>query len=98
MGQMGQGEFTLGIRPEDVRLSTEKEENALLGEVFLTEPLGGGTLVHFRFGEISFRVLAPREIKVEVGDKLWIIPDPDKLHIFTSDGLSVREVGRQDAH
>lgn len=98
LGQMDQGKFTLGIRPEDVRLSTEKEENALLGEVFLTEPLGGGTLVHFRFGEISFRALASREIKVEVGDKLWIVPNQEKLHLFTSDGLSVREVGRQDAY
>lgn len=97
-GRVGQGEFTLGIRPEDIRLSTEKEGNAVLGEVFLTEPLGGGTLVHFKFGEISLRALAPRELKVDVGDKLWIVPDQGKLHLFTKEGLSLREVGLQDAH
>lgn len=98
LGPMGQEEFTLGIRPEDVRISTEKEENALLGEVFLTEPLGGGTLVHFKFGEVPFRILAPREVKVDVGDKFWLVPEQNKLHLFTQEGISVREVERQDAH
>jgi ABC-type sugar transport system ATPase subunit len=97
LGQIPEASFTLGVRPEDVRISTEEKANALLGEVFLTEPLGGGTLVHFMFGEISFRVLASREIKMDVGDKFWLVPDQSKLHIFTKDGLSVREVGRRDA-
>lgn len=98
LSPMGQEEFTLGIRPEDVRISTEKEENALLGEVFLTEPLGGGTLVHFKFGEVPFRILAPREVKADVGDKFWLVPEQNKLHLSTQEGISVREVERQDAH
>ncbi|MGY4706526.1 ABC transporter ATP-binding protein [Candidatus Bipolaricaulota sp. J31] len=98
LGQVPETSFTLGIRPEDVRISTEEQPNALLGEVFLTEPLGGGTLVHFKFGEVPFRVLAPREIKVDVGDKFWLVPNQNKLHLFTKEGISVREVGRQDAH
>jgi len=98
LGQIPETSFTLGIRPEDVRISTEEQPNALLWEVFLTEPLGGGTLVHFKFGEVAFRVLAPREIRIDVGDKFWLVPDQSKLHLFTEDGISVREVGRQDAH
>ncbi len=90
--------FVLGIRPEDIKLSTEKREDGVEGEVFLTEPLGGGTLVHFRFGDISLRALAPREFEIDIGDRLWLIPDQEKIHLFTEEGVSVREVGRGDAH
>lgn len=90
--------FILGLRPEDVRIYADHKPNALLGEVFLAEPLGGGMVVHLKFGEITFRALAPREIGVKVGGKFWIVPDQSKLHLFTKDGVSVRELGRQDAY
>jgi len=87
----GERTFTLGIRPEDVQLSLEERDGSFQGEVFLMEPLGGGTLVHFKFGKLTFRVLVSREVRVEVGDRLWVVPNQEKIHLFTSDGLSVRE-------
>jgi len=84
-------EVVLGLRPEDMSLSREEKPGGIPGEVFLTEPLGGGTLVHFSYGEVKLRVLAPRELAVEVGDKLWIWPQEGKVHLFTSDGRSLRD-------
>ncbi|MBC7097912.1 ABC transporter ATP-binding protein [Candidatus Bipolaricaulota bacterium] len=84
-------ELVLGLRPEDLSVSREEAPGAIRGEVFLTEPLGGGTLVHFAFGEVKLRVLAPREQPVEVGDRLWIVPQEEKVHLFGPDGRSLRE-------
>ena len=84
-------ELTLGLRPEDMELLSVERPGAIPGEVFLTEPLGGGTLVHFSYGDVKLRVLAPRELAVEVGDKLWIWPQEGKVHVFTSDGRSLRD-------
>ncbi|MBC7099309.1 ABC transporter ATP-binding protein [Candidatus Bipolaricaulota bacterium] len=84
-------EVVLGLRPEDLLLSREERPEGIPGEVFLTEPLGGGTLVHFAFGEVKLRALAPREQPVEVGDRLWIVPQEGKVHLFGPDGRSLRE-------
>lgn len=86
-------EMVLGIRPEDLVLSSERRESGVLGEVSLIEPLGGGTLVHFSFGEIKLRALAPRELSVSVGDRLWILLEERKLHVFGPEGESLRQHG-----
>lgn len=86
----GKEEFTLGIRPQDTDLFLEESDAAFPGEVFLLEPLGGGMLVHFQYGHTKFRVLAHREQRVSLGDRLWL--RPKKLHLFLSDGRSIHEV------
>ena len=84
-------EVVLGLRPEDMTLAREERPGSIPGEVFLTEPLGGGTLVHFTFGDVKLRVLAPREQPVEVGDRLWIVLQEEKVHVFGPDGRSLRD-------
>ena len=88
----GADEVTLGIRPEDVELRAEPHPDAFPGEVFLTEPLGAGTLVHFRLGDHKFRVLVPRESRERwaAGERWWLRPDPDRIHVFLADGRSFR--------
>jgi ABC-type sugar transport system ATPase subunit len=87
---LGEEEAVLGLRPEDMTLSSEEKAGAIPGEVFLTEPLGGGALVHFSFGDVKLRVLASREQPIEVGDRLWIIPQEEKVHVVGPDGRSLR--------
>jgi len=80
------GKLILGIRPEDIKLEPgEKEneqENGFPGKVFLTEPLGGSVLVDFKFGELTFRALAPGGFEANPGDELLIVPELKKLHLF----------------
>ncbi|MBT9165993.1 MAG: Trehalose import ATP-binding protein SugC [Chloroflexi bacterium] len=87
--QTGASEPTLGIRPEEVVLSREAQNGAFRGEVILTEPLGGGVLVHFRFGGSAFRVVAPHGFSAAIGEQLWLAPQKDKLHLFLPSGESV---------
>lgn len=87
-------DFILGIRPEDVELLLEPRGGAIPGDVYLTEPLGAGTLVHFRFGGCRFRVLAPREKQVAPGQRLWLYIKPENLHLFWHDGRSIHVESR----
>lgn len=86
-------EILLGLRPEDITLSSTEKAEAIPGDVCLAEPLGGNILVHFDFGDVKLRVLAPRELPVEIGDRLWIAPRGEKMHLFSPDGRSLRELG-----
>jgi multiple sugar transport system ATP-binding protein len=87
------GTFTLGVRPEDVRLVPN---GAHQGRITLIEPLGVETIVHIRIG-------AQTVISLESGITHWRLDDPvrfdiDKahLHFFDSHGarIMVRETAR----
>jgi ABC-type sugar transport system ATPase subunit len=82
-------ELTLGVRPDDVQLSEEETPEGFPAAVYLAETLGGEVLVHFRLGEIPIRVLVPQGFRVQVGQHFWLVPDPEKLHLFASDGRSL---------
>ena len=77
--------LVLGVRPDEITLAREEHPQGFPGEVFITEPLGGGVLVDFKFGELTFRVLAPLDFTVEVGERLWIAPQLEKIHLFDAE-------------
>lgn len=69
----------------------EESLGSMVAKVFLTEPLGGGTLVHFSFGEVKMRALASREQSVNIGDRLWILPHRGKIHVLGPEGRSLSD-------
>lgn len=75
-------QLVLGIRPRDIELYQRRKENAFPGEVYLTESLGGGLLVDFKFEEITLRVIADQDFDTQIGDRLWIFPKLEKIHLF----------------
>ncbi|HEY8416417.1 MAG TPA: ABC transporter ATP-binding protein [Limnochordales bacterium] len=75
-------EVVLGVRPEDVRLSTEPADGMPAGQVYMLEPLGRDTLVDVRIGQQPIRALVPGGAAVKVGDRVWLQWDPDRLHVF----------------
>jgi ABC-type sugar transport system ATPase subunit len=84
-------EFILGIRPEDMELSLKEQIFAFPGKVILMEPLGSGVLAHICAGLVRFRVLVSREKQTWLGDRVWVQPKLEKLHLFLPDGQSIRE-------
>ena len=84
-------EFILGIRPEDMELSLKEQIFAFPGKVILIEPLGSGVLAHICAGLVRFRVLVSREKQTWLGDRVWVQPKLEKLHLFLLDGQSIRE-------
>lgn len=81
-------QLVLGVRPDDIELSKEENEGGFKGEVYVTEPLGGGLLVNFRFGDLTVRALAPHGFRATMGDQLWITPKLDRIHLFDKENRS----------
>jgi multiple sugar transport system ATP-binding protein len=84
--------LTVGVRPEDLHL-VDKDQGIPL-RVILTEELGADAYLSGRTGAngaasagdgqvVSVRIAA--RSSVTRGDTVWVRPDPDRLHLFTSD-------------
>lgn len=85
-GQYGHREVILGIRPEDLVLVENGDNNHNL-IVKLVENLGADTLVHGYFGEdqtdMTIRLAGIRNFKV--GEVLPMHVEPEKIHLFDRD-------------
>ena len=87
------GKITIGFRPEGLDLATEGSENAFPVNVDIVEELGSDAFVYgepavdagtsaLRSDNIIARIdphLAPKK-----GDKIWIAPNPEAFHYFSS--------------
>ncbi|MFQ5793520.1 MAG: ABC transporter ATP-binding protein [Candidatus Bipolaricaulia bacterium] len=82
--ERGSRELVLGIRPDDIALERKDQDGdgSFPGEVYVTEPLGGGTLVDFKFGDLSMRALVEQNYPAEIGDRLWLVPQLERIHLF----------------
>jgi ABC-type sugar transport system ATPase subunit len=81
-------ECLLGVRPEDVHV----EPGAGAGvpaTVYVTEPLGGETVVDLRLGDHLVKSLAPPTLQLRQDERVGIRLDPRRLHVFTQDGETV---------
>jgi multiple sugar transport system ATP-binding protein len=78
----------LGIRPEDVRVETGGAEG-FPATVYVTEPLGGETVVDLRFGDRVVKALAPPSVELVQDAPVRVSLDPSRLHVFKEDGETV---------
>jgi multiple sugar transport system ATP-binding protein len=80
-------ECLLGVRPEDVRVGPG--EGSFPATVYVSEPLGGETVVDLHFGQLLVKALAPSSVEVKPDAQVQVSLDPLRLHLFTSEGESV---------
>jgi multiple sugar transport system ATP-binding protein len=83
------GVTTLGIRPEHLR--TAKEGDGWPGTVSVAEHLGSDTFLYVDAGKLG--MLTARcigEFNLKSGDRVWLLPDPARLHRFDKDGAVIR--------
>ncbi len=78
------GRVTLGVRPEDVRVSRTESAGAMPARVYVTEALGNETLVFLRLGREQIVMRAPASAGFEMEEKVWVSFEPAKLHFFDS--------------
>jgi multiple sugar transport system ATP-binding protein len=71
-----------GIRPEDVALAPQADDDWLHSEVYVTEPLGDRTIVDMQLGTTTVKVKAAAEFEAVSGDPLAMRFDPEKYHLF----------------
>jgi ABC-type sugar transport system ATPase subunit len=89
--QLDSTRVTIGIRPRALYLRDSGEQDTITAKAELIEPMGAETLVHAK-GEAGheIRVVVPRQVKVRIGEKLHLKPDPRQTHLFNGDGKAVR--------
>jgi multiple sugar transport system ATP-binding protein len=85
LSQNGKAKVTVGIRPERLSLTRNRDETAdilLPGTVDAVEMLGSEQYVHFfvEGGELTARV--PREQQVKAGDAVTFCADAQHLYLF----------------
>jgi multiple sugar transport system ATP-binding protein len=71
--------LTLGVRPEDITLSSE---GALRGEVFGVEYMGSRQLITVDTRAGRLKVKAPNEVQASVGDKVGLSFRTEHLILF----------------
>ncbi len=85
----------IGIRPEDVRIETTGEEG-MKATVYVTEPLGGETVVDLQFGDRVLKVLAPPTLKLKQDQPVRAFLDHKRVHLFTEAGDAVVSAAGDD--
>ena len=85
---------TLGVRPEDLLLSTSHSSespapDALLGRVVLVERLGGTSHVHCDVGAHRLMASVSHGALPQVGDHVTVRVPSDRVHLFAADGRAL---------
>ena len=76
-------DLMLGVRPEDITISLQKPtEPSVMGEIYVTEPLGNKTIVDVKLGEDIIKVIDGPSFKGEPAQTIWIRMNEAKLHLF----------------
>ncbi|MDQ3893083.1 MAG: ABC transporter ATP-binding protein [Actinomycetota bacterium] len=85
----------IGVRPEDVRIERESDEG-VAATVYVTEPLGGETVVDVQVGDRLIKALAPPTLTLEQDASVRAIFNARRLHVFTTEGKAVLSAAGSD--
>ncbi len=79
---------SIGIRPEHLTLSVD--DGAWPGTVGVAEHLGSDTFLHVDSGAHGIlNIRTSGEVDLHHGDKVFLTPDPARLHRFDASGLTL---------
>ena len=84
LSSYGKPRLTLGIRPEDFRITTPAE--AVLSQtVLVVEPQGSHQIIAFRLDDQIVKIVAPSHPRVAPGEELHVSFQKERLHLFDSE-------------
>ena len=72
----------LAFRPEDASLVSKLEANTFETEVYALEPIGDALIVDLIVGDDLVKVKAKTGLRLEIGTKVYLRIDMDKMHLF----------------
>lgn len=82
---------TLGVRPEDVRISTEERAGWFQSRVYVTELMGNETFLFLQLGEEKIIARTNADLQVEIETPVWISFNDGAMHFFdAASGVSLR--------
>jgi multiple sugar transport system ATP-binding protein len=84
------GAETIGVRPEHID-PADPEGAPWVGEVGLSEHLGSDTFLHVHGTGLTetITVRAGGEVPLRHGDRVGLVPNPERIHRFGADGLRI---------
>jgi multiple sugar transport system ATP-binding protein len=83
-------QITIGIRPEDMAVLTEREIGAIPATIYVTELMGNETFVFLTVGNNRLIARAPADFRAEVESPVWLRIVADKAHFFDAQtGLAI---------
>lgn len=85
-GRQFPSRFTVGIRPEDIRPTSDGH---FAGKVVLTEPLGMETIVHIQSGRQTLQCLVPGITHLALHDEIRFDIAPERVHNFDESGRRI---------
>lgn len=85
IAQQSRDRFHIGIRPSDITLGHADSGTGWEGEVYLVEQVGRSHIFTIKVNDDMLRVKVPLEFEADVGDKLWLSFNSDKIYLFDED-------------
>ncbi|MEM1923386.1 MAG: ABC transporter ATP-binding protein, partial [Nitrososphaerota archaeon] len=83
MGESNSGtELLVGVRPEDVLVSTTSDKDYIESTIYLVEDVGNLSFVTLQAGDVLIVAQAPPSVGLKVGEKAYFKLLAEKLHIF----------------
>ncbi|NDJ76872.1 MAG: ABC transporter ATP-binding protein [Chloroflexi bacterium] len=76
------GQLTLGIRPEDLRLSPQNGPGDLEGAVYVVEPLGDRNVYDIQVGSKLVKAKTPATFLLDAGAPVSLLLNMDRTHLF----------------
>jgi multiple sugar transport system ATP-binding protein len=75
-------EIIFGVRPEDVIISLEKEEDCFSGKIFATEPLGNATYVDIQWNANRLKAEADPDFEAGPDSPVYFSFKREQIHLF----------------
>jgi ABC-type sugar transport system ATPase subunit len=73
---------TLGVRPEDVRLSVTEFAGGIPAGIYVTEALGNETFASLNLGRGKIIARTDPAVRLDMEAKVWVSFDETKFHFF----------------
>lgn len=94
---VGSEEVTIGVRPQQIKLSPSKEQEASIpGTVGVIEFQGENAVLRVGLADCDnteIKVVAPMQRAGNVGDVVWLEFKPEIIHLFDKDIPIIRRTG-----
>ncbi len=87
IGSASSKKVILGIRPEDILVTGEKQEkNSFQCSVYFKQSMGVEDILNLKFSdELIFRAIAPTRMSINVGDTIYANFLMERAHIFDAE-------------
>ena len=75
----------LGVRPDEISVTTASDAGTIPARVLVTEPLGGDMLVDVALGDSKLLVKTKPDFQADMGDDCSLSFDRERWHIFDAE-------------